>query len=274
MKFSRTLLLAALSIFGRAICQEEESTPTTDKDTLGDVEIRFNNTVVIDKTYTHRFEDTPVCYTKGEASGGSDSNKYKAYVPGVQYVPGHMGYQPKYVDIHFSQCELGENQMIVFNSPFLSNNVDLSSRLSEDPTRGHLITQELLDSKNGSYSLKIEPGQCLLILSYYAGFAIDETTKELSIDLKGTVNCLIKFVGSDESKVTPSLYMFIGTLIIILLPGVLVVIFGLFIKPREEESKTSVGYQKRLRSSTTCMYVLSFILCFIGFIVLLVATLI
>lgn len=271
MKFTRTLLIAALSIFGSATCKDDNSTTGNN---FEDVEIRYNNTVVIDKTYIHRFENTPVCYTNGEVSGGSDSRKFKVYVPGIQYVPGHMGYQPKYVDVHFSNCALGSNQMIVFNSPFLSNDVDLSTSLAEDPTRGHLISQELLNAGNGTYSIKIEPGQCLLILSHYARFDLNETSNDLVIELKGTVNCTVSFVGSEETRVSSSLYMFIGTLIIILLPGLLVVIFGLFIKPREEESKTSVGYQKRLRSSTTCMFILSFILCFIAFVALLVVALI
>ena len=272
MKLTHFLLsfAALFLVFTTATCSDNSTNSTTGKTSIEDIDIHYNNTIVTEKTYTHRFVSTPVCYTKGETSG----SKRKVYVPGIQYVPGHMGYQPKYVDIRFTQCSLGENQMIVFSSPFLSNDIDITTPLSESPDRANLITQELLDAGNGTFSLKLEPGQCLLVLSYYAEFAVDEKTNELVVMLKETVNCTISFSGSDESKMVPSLYMFVGTLIITVLPGVLVVIFGLFIKPREEESKTSVGYQKRLRSSITCMYIMSFILCFIAFIALLVITLI
>lgn len=273
---STTTTFAAAAASSNSTNSTTTTTTTSDEDDGPSIDIRFNNTIVTDKTYEFQFDKTNVAYTKGEWSGSKDSPKFKVYVPGIQYVPGYMGYQPKTAEVRFSRCNLGQNQMILYDNPASTDtdNIDLSKPLSESPENAHLITQDILGESNESYySVTVKPGQCLLVLSYYASFGVDKENN-LVISLKDSVTCNVKFVGSEETQVVGSLFMFIGTLIIIILPGLLVVIFGLFIKPREDESKTSVGYQKRLRSSTTCMYIMAFILCFLAFCVLLVVALI
>lgn len=235
------------------------------------VEIRYNNTVITDSTYTFQFINTKVAYTNGEHSGSGDKIKYKVYVPALQYVPGRMGYQPKSVEVRLRNCNLGVNQMIIYDSPVLTETPDLTNALYEDPEHAHLVTQASV--ANNTYSVNIEPGQCYIALSYYAGFAVDTESGGLVVETEGNVTCTVEFAGSEETKMVSSLFMFLGTLFIIVLPAILVFILGLFVKPREDESKTSVGYQKRLRSSTTCMYILAFVLCFAAFCALLVVSL-
>lgn len=261
------IILTLLALFSSVFA---DGNSTEGGETTGTVEIRYNSTVITDDTYLFKFENTPVAYTKSKQTG----DNFKVYVPSVQYVPGNMGYQPKYADIRFTQCTLGVNQMILYETPSVPDYIDLSTALTESPNNAHLITQNLINENNGTYVVKVSPGQAFLVMSHYAGYAIDGTTGEFIIQLKDLVNCTIEFVGSEETKAVPSVFMFIGTVLIIALPGILVLVLGLFVKPREDESKTSVGYQKRVRSSTTCMYILAFILTFIAFCVLLIVALI